>query len=152
MFCCDGSSFGNTSAAGFGVVVRDHDCQVLGTLTGGIGIAFNYTAEVYAIICAMELAIEWCKEKILIVSDSQIVMNEFIHGQIPWFIRSIWKQAVGKFSQIKYNHCYREVNFSADSVAKKGANLAPGERQLYTGRPSSLRRVEMSNVKYHRFC
>ncbi|XP_026459881.1 uncharacterized protein LOC113360600 [Papaver somniferum] len=80
MFCCDGSSLENPGAAGFGVVVREHYCQVLGTLTRGIGIASNYKAQVYAIICAMELATKWCKEKIIIVSDTQTVVNEFVHG------------------------------------------------------------------------
>lgn len=36
MFCCDGSSFGNPGSAGFGVVARDSNCQVIGALTGGI--------------------------------------------------------------------------------------------------------------------
>ncbi|XP_026429021.1 uncharacterized protein LOC113324983 [Papaver somniferum] len=36
MLCCDGSSFVNHGSAGFGVVVRDSQCQVVGTLTGGI--------------------------------------------------------------------------------------------------------------------
>ncbi|XP_026410283.1 uncharacterized protein LOC113305463 [Papaver somniferum] len=38
MFCCDGSSFGNPGSAGFGVVVIDSNCQVLGALSGGIGV------------------------------------------------------------------------------------------------------------------
>ncbi|XP_026459412.1 uncharacterized protein LOC113360078 [Papaver somniferum] len=58
MFCCDGASIGNPRAAAFGVVIRDHLSQVLGVISGGIGIAINYIAEVYAIICAVELEVE----------------------------------------------------------------------------------------------
>ncbi|XP_026383639.1 uncharacterized protein LOC113279149 [Papaver somniferum] len=59
IFCCDGASFGNPGSAGFGVVVRDSNCQVLGALSGGIGIASNYLAESYGIMCALELAVQW---------------------------------------------------------------------------------------------
>ncbi|XP_026399979.1 uncharacterized protein LOC113295864 [Papaver somniferum] len=74
MFCCDGSSFGNPGAAGFGVVVRTSDCQVAATLSGGIGIASNYLAESYGVICAMELADQWNMKKIIIVSDLKTVI------------------------------------------------------------------------------
>lgn len=47
---CDGSSFGNPSNAGFGIVVKDNSCQVLGTMAGGIGIATNFNTEVYHVL------------------------------------------------------------------------------------------------------
>ncbi|XP_026459246.1 uncharacterized protein LOC113359893 [Papaver somniferum] len=74
MFCCDGSSFGNPGSAGFGVVVKDPACQVVGTLTGGIGVASNYLAETYGVMCALELEIQWSMQSIIIVSDSKIVL------------------------------------------------------------------------------
>ncbi|XP_026383891.1 uncharacterized protein LOC113279413 [Papaver somniferum] len=58
LFCCDGVSVDNVGAAGFGVVVRDHLCQVVGALAGGIGITTNYIAEIYDVVCAAELAEE----------------------------------------------------------------------------------------------
>ncbi|XP_026378793.1 uncharacterized protein LOC113273259 [Papaver somniferum] len=147
----DGSSFGNPGNVDFWVIVRDHDCQVLDTLTGGIGIASNFIAELYAVICALELEIEWGKQKVIIVSDSKSVVNVFNQKEVPWFIRGRWKKVVRKLSIIKYLHCYREVNFSADGIAKKGASLAAGERHICIGRPSSLISVEMPDVKYYRF-
>ncbi|XP_026436151.1 uncharacterized protein LOC113334014 [Papaver somniferum] len=74
--------------AGFGVVVRDHLCQVICTLTGGLGITTNYIAEVFAITCAAELAVEWKLGNIILISDSQTVINEFTSGKIPWFIKN----------------------------------------------------------------
>ncbi|XP_026459629.1 uncharacterized protein LOC113360324 [Papaver somniferum] len=44
------------SGDGFGVVVRDSECQVVATLSGGIRVASNYLAETYGVI-AMELAV-----------------------------------------------------------------------------------------------
>ncbi|XP_026417561.1 uncharacterized protein LOC113313051 [Papaver somniferum] len=151
MFCCDGSSFGNPGSTGFGVVVRDSACQVLGTLFGGIGVASNYLAESYGIMCALEMAIQWSMQKIIIVSDSKSVLAEFAQGRVSWFLKGRWHMATRKLKQIKYQHCYSEVKFSADCMAKKGALLVAGERQIHMGRPQCLPRVEIPNVEYFRF-
>ncbi|XP_026399366.1 uncharacterized protein LOC113295231 [Papaver somniferum] len=151
MFCCDDSSFGNPGSAGFGVVVRDSACQVLGTLSGGIGIASNYLAESYGIMCALELAVQWNLQKIIIVSYSKSVLAEFAQGRVPWFLKGRWLLATSKIKKIQYKHCYREINFSADCMAKKEALLTAGERQIHMGRPQCLPRVEMPDVDYFRF-
>ncbi|XP_026451895.1 uncharacterized protein LOC113352267 [Papaver somniferum] len=151
MFCYDGSSFGNPGSAGFGVVARDSNCQVIGTLTGGIGVATNYLAETYGVMNSLELAVEWKLQDIIIVSDSKTVLAEFAQGKIPWFLKGRWKIEQGKVSRIRYHHCYREVNFSANGIAKKGASLAAGVRLLHIGRPPYLPRIEMPDVDYFRF-
>ncbi|XP_026416351.1 uncharacterized protein LOC113311766 [Papaver somniferum] len=58
LFCCDGTSIGNPGAAGFRVLIRDHLCQVLGAMEGGIATTTNYIAEVYAVVCAAEMAVK----------------------------------------------------------------------------------------------
>ncbi|XP_026419623.1 uncharacterized protein LOC113315575 [Papaver somniferum] len=151
MLCCDGSSFGNPGSVGFGVVVRDSRCQVVRTLAGGIGVASNYLAEAYGVMCALELEIQWCMFKVIVVSDSKTVLADFAQGKIPWFLQGRWKITMQKISEIRYQHCYREVNFSADCTAKRGASLAAGTRQLHVGRPNWLPRIEMPNVDYYRF-
>ncbi|XP_026459328.1 uncharacterized protein LOC113359988 [Papaver somniferum] len=152
MFCCDGASFGNPGAAGFGVVMRNHLCQVIGILSGGICITTNFVAENYAVLCAAELAGEWELQNIIISSDFKTVIEGFLKGQVPWFIRMRWQKAVKKISSIVFQHGFREVNFSADAAAKKGACLAAGKRQLTIGRPNFLIRLEMPGVEYFRFC
>ncbi|XP_026399810.1 uncharacterized protein LOC113295698 [Papaver somniferum] len=114
MFCCDGASIGNPGISAFGIVIRDHLSQVLGVITGGIGIATNYIAEVYAVISAVELAVEW---------------------KMPWFVKKRWQKAMKHIQSIIFLHSYRETNFAADTAAKKGARLAVGQRQIYHGRP-----------------
>ncbi|XP_026419843.1 uncharacterized protein LOC113315808 [Papaver somniferum] len=119
MFCCDGSSLGNLGAAGFGVVVRDHVCQVLEVLSGGIGTGTNYIAEVYAVVCAAELAVEWGLKNIVLCSDSKSVIGNFSQGNVPWFLHMRWIKATSKISSIIYLHSFREANFSADSELKE---------------------------------
>ncbi|XP_026459016.1 uncharacterized protein LOC113359634 [Papaver somniferum] len=152
LFCCDGASFGNPGAAGFGIVIRDHLFQVLGTLSGGIGVASNYITEVYVVICAAELAVTWDLKNIIINSYSKTLITEFAENKMPWFVRIRWHKAVKKLNSITFCHCFREVNFSADTAAKRGAKLAAGERQLHYGRPNFLTRIEMPNIEYYRFC
>ncbi|XP_026429049.1 uncharacterized protein LOC113325021 [Papaver somniferum] len=142
---------GGMRITGFGVVVRDSNCQVLGALTGGIGVASNYLAESYGVMCALELAVQWDMLKIIVVSDSKTVLAEFAQGKVPWFLKGRWSIATRKLNLIRYQHCYREVNFSADNMAKKGASFAAGVRQIHLGRPQCLPRVEMPMFEYYRF-
>ncbi|XP_026398927.1 uncharacterized protein LOC113294765 [Papaver somniferum] len=90
LFYCDGASVGNPRAAGFGIVVRNHLCQVVGGMAAGIGIATNYIAETYVVVCAAELTVEWGKKHIIISSDSKTVISEFARNQLPWFTRMRW--------------------------------------------------------------
>ncbi|XP_026383989.1 uncharacterized protein LOC113279508 [Papaver somniferum] len=153
MFCCDGASFGNPEAAGFGVVIRDHLCQVLGVISGGIGIATNYIAEVYEIICVVELAVEWQIQEVILNSDSKTVVTEFAGNKMPWFVRMIWNKAIAKIHSLQFRKNFRETNFSADTAAKKGALLAAGQREIYYGRPSFfLSRIELPDIAYYRMC
>ncbi|XP_026417309.1 uncharacterized protein LOC113312788 [Papaver somniferum] len=152
LFCCDGASIGNPGVAGFGIVVRDHLCQVIGTLTCGLGTTTNYIAEVYPVVCAAELAVFWKCQRIIIRSDSQSVITEFKKQQVPWFLKARWMKALKHLQEIMFEHCFREANFSADTTAKRGALLLAGERQCHTGRPDFLKRIEMPGVEYFRFC
>ncbi|XP_026398925.1 uncharacterized protein LOC113294763 [Papaver somniferum] len=152
MFCCDGASVGNPGCAGFGVVIRDHLCQVLGVITGGNGIATNYIAEVYVVICVVEMAVTWGLQKILLCYDSKTVITEFENNKMPWFVRMRWYKARKQIQEICFLHNYRETKFAADTAAKKGAEMHAEQRQVYTGRPSFFTRVEYPNVDYYITC
>ncbi|XP_026383906.1 uncharacterized protein LOC113279425 [Papaver somniferum] len=132
MFCCDGASLGNPGAVGFGIVIRNHSTQVFGAITGGLGIATNYIAEVYAVVNAAELVVDWKLQNIIIKSYSKTVSDQFEQDQIPWFVRTRWRNATKRISVIRLAHSFREINFSADCAAKKGASLQAGERNIYS--------------------
>lgn len=57
MLRCDGASLGNPGNSGFGYICRDHNCHVLGSMAGGIGIATNFFGEILAVVYAGEWAI-----------------------------------------------------------------------------------------------
>ncbi|XP_026428241.1 uncharacterized protein LOC113324121 [Papaver somniferum] len=114
---------------GFGIIARDSNCQVIGTLSGGVGITSNFIAEIYAVLCALEWATFLQLKKIIVRSHSKAVIILANNNRVPW-----------------------EINFSADSLAKKGATLAAGERICHFGRPQTLKRIEMPDTPYYRFC
>ncbi|XP_026383258.1 uncharacterized protein LOC113278707 [Papaver somniferum] len=151
LFCCDGSSFGNPGSAGFGIIARDNECQVIGTLIGGLAITTNFIAELYAILCALKWAVCSNCKKVIVQSDSLTVINLFKQENAPWFIRSRWVKVLQGFEDIQFYQVFREVNFFADSLDKKGARLNAGERIVHMRRPSFIKRIEMPGVVYHRF-
>ncbi|XP_026430547.1 uncharacterized protein LOC113327585 [Papaver somniferum] len=152
LFCCDGSSFGNPGEAGFGIIARSSSCEVIRTISGEIGNATNYIAEVLAVICALERAFELKASKVIIRSDSKTVVNNFCNDCIPWMFKARWMNAKQKLEHIIFEHCFREVNFSTYDLSKRGAGLRAGERIIHNGRPIFLKRIEMPNIVYYRIC
>ncbi|XP_026443762.1 uncharacterized protein LOC113343877 [Papaver somniferum] len=143
---------GNPGNAGFGIIARNHYFQVVRIISGGIGVATNYIAEVLAVVGAAEWAVLLKCKYIIIRSDSAAVIGDFKKGDIPWFVRVRWLKACSSLIDVHYEHCYRELNFLADNLAKEGAKLRAGDQIHQSGRPSFLIRIEMHDVEYYMFC
>ncbi|XP_026445236.1 uncharacterized protein LOC113345776 [Papaver somniferum] len=50
MLCCYGAARGNPGVAGAGLVARDHDANVIGAMSIGLGVMTNYIDEISGII------------------------------------------------------------------------------------------------------
>ncbi|XP_026459371.1 uncharacterized protein LOC113360034 [Papaver somniferum] len=150
-FRCDGASFGNPGNAGFGIIARDSNCQVIGTLSGGVRITTNFIAEIYAVLYALEWAVYLHLKKDIIRSDSKAIIILADNNRAPWYIRARWQAVIKQFEDVIFQHCYRKINFSADSLAKKDATLTAGERICHLGRPQTLKRIETPDTPYYRF-
>lgn len=151
LLCCDGASSGNPGNAGAGNVARGPDCSVLGAQSLGLGVNTNYMAEIYAAISGLEWSVQWGFRRVLVRTDSASVVQAFINGSIPWFVRQRWLAACASYDSIRFEHAYREINFAADTMAKRGCNLALGITESYVGRPSFLHSVEGPGSTYYRF-
>ncbi|XP_026399703.1 uncharacterized protein LOC113295587 [Papaver somniferum] len=121
--CCDGAARGNPGVAGAGVVARDEHCLVLGAMSIGLGVKTNYLAELYGIIVGLEWAMQWGFSRICIRSDSMGVVEAFKNNSIPWFARNRWILICRHYTSIRFIHTFREVNFSADAMEKRGCLL-----------------------------
>ncbi|XP_026433067.1 uncharacterized protein LOC113330473 [Papaver somniferum] len=59
-----------------------------------------------------------------------------------------WSEVSSNFEAIRFEHTFREANFSADNMAKRGCDLPNEERRHYTGRPDFLNSVEYPNFGF----
>ncbi|XP_026452755.1 uncharacterized protein LOC113353326 [Papaver somniferum] len=148
LICCDGAAKGNPGAAGIGFIGRKSDGSCLGAGSGGLGISTNYIAEVMALVAAGEWAVSKHLLNVIFSLDSKAVIMAFSSDKIPWIVRNRWRRVVSSLGTITFRHSYREVNFSADSLAKKETTLNRGEVILYDGRPTFLGIIEQEDSHY----
>ncbi|XP_026410786.1 uncharacterized protein LOC113306012 [Papaver somniferum] len=151
LFCCNGTAIGDPGLEGFGIIARDHESNVIGTISVGLGMDSSYIDKSFAVVWAIEWAINLKCDKIIIRSDSKTVIEDFQEESIQWCFKTRWLRAKSCLVQICYEHCYKETNFSADSLAKKGVKLQMREIEHHAGRPAHLIKIEMPNRKYYRF-
>lgn len=72
----DGASIGNPGPAGVGVVVEDGDGNVILTVSKPIGNVTGNAAEYMALIEALKVAVRYDAERIIINSDSELVVKQ----------------------------------------------------------------------------
>ncbi|XP_026378615.1 uncharacterized protein LOC113273060 [Papaver somniferum] len=124
LICCDGALKSNPGLAGFGFVARVNSGECVGAASGGIGLATNYLAEVMALIVAGEWAISKFFQQVYFILDSKAVIVAFSNNKVPWIVQSRWERIRRLIPYITFKHSYRETNFSADNMAKKGVLLS----------------------------
>ncbi|XP_026452140.1 uncharacterized protein LOC113352542 [Papaver somniferum] len=151
LLCCDGASKGNPGVAGFGFIGRNDSGDCVIAMSGGLGVATNYYAEIMVVLYAGECAIQHGHFLLIFRSDSQSVIEAFRSMKVPWFGISRWKKICEKALDWRFIHSYREVNFSADTMAKRGANLQRGECISYNHRPPFLTQMENGQQIYYKF-
>ncbi|XP_026411069.1 uncharacterized protein LOC113306335 [Papaver somniferum] len=134
-------SFFKIGNAGLGVIARDCNSQVIGTLTGGIDVALSSIAGEYAILCALEWAAFLECTNIIIQSDSITAIECFKSNEIPWYIRARWKKASMKLVEVAFIQCPKEINFTTNNLEQIGVVLNAGERIIHSGRPHFLKRI-----------
>ncbi|XP_026435090.1 uncharacterized protein LOC113332795 [Papaver somniferum] len=152
LFCFNGTALGDPGLAGFGTISRDHDGAVIGTISGGLGIASSYIAKSFSVIWAIEWANKLKCDKIIIRADLNSVVTDFQKGTVPWCFKTRWIKAKSSLSQLCYELCYKETNFSSDSLSKRGAQMQMGQVEHHIGKPAHLITIEMPNRKYYRIC
>lgn len=66
----------------------------------------------------------WGFRQICIRSDSFGAVEAFKNDNLPWFARQRWAAVSRHYDTISFIHTYREANFSADAMAKRGCSLS----------------------------
>ncbi|XP_026447406.1 uncharacterized protein LOC113347927 [Papaver somniferum] len=130
LLCCDGSSRGNP---------------------GGLGVSTNYYAEIFAVLIAGEWALIHGFNKLVFKTDSKVFISDFQGNTLPWFAITRWERICEASISWEFTHSYREVNFSADTMAKRGSVLCRGEQSIYGQKPDFLGCLEDPNQVYFTF-
>ncbi|XP_026410456.1 uncharacterized protein LOC113305653 [Papaver somniferum] len=141
LICCDGASRGNPSISGYGFICRTESGEVLCAEAGGLGIATNFIDEVLAIIKSIEWAVKNGWFHILIQSNSQSTIRAFQLGNLPWIVLARWYRLKTLIISLQFRNGFREINFSADSLAKKGCMMCLGQSIRYLMCPPFLSRL-----------
>ncbi|XP_026452161.1 uncharacterized protein LOC113352566 [Papaver somniferum] len=130
LICCDGASKGNPGNAGLGFVARNDNGVCLRAASGELGIATNYLAEVMALIVAGARVVQKKYKKVCFILDSKEILLAFSNDKIPWIVVNRWNNIRKHISEITFIHSYREINFFADKMAKKGASCKRNNYKL----------------------
>lgn len=123
----DGAARGNPGPAGIGVVVTDGRGRTVAEIAEGIGPATNNVAEYRAVLAGLEAAAEHGARKVLVRSDSRLLVEQ-LSGRFrvknPRLIRLHEKaRALMKgFREVAFEHVPRERNKDADRLANRGVD------------------------------
>ncbi|OVA19111.1 Ribonuclease H domain [Macleaya cordata] len=114
-----------------------------------LGVCTNFVVEALAFIFGLEWAKDMGWSNIWITSDSQVAIRCFVEEKVPWFILPRLNN-VRQNLTLKFSSVFRENNFAADTLSKRGALLPPGIKDTFDHRPVFLA-VENPNTCYFRF-
>jgi len=120
----DGASRGNPGEAGIGIVIKDPSGNKIKEHKEYVGKRTNNEAEYLALIKGLHLALSYCKKRVIIVSDSELIVKQR-NGQYKTKKKHLKGLAskVGKlqsmFGKVDYKHVERELNKDADRLANE---------------------------------
>jgi hypothetical protein len=90
----DGASKGNPRPIGYGAVIRNNKGEILHITAGNLGHNTNNAAEVWGLLCGLQVATEQELFPIITEGDSQIVINllsHFLNGVDPEKLSLRWR-------------------------------------------------------------
>ena len=124
----DGGSRGNPGPAASGFILSDKDGNPLLEKGLFLGTKTNNEAEYTALVKALEAALQFGAEKIMVFGDSELLVKQ-INGQYrvkSEKILPLYEQATGflaQFKKWKVQHVYRDKNKIADGLVNEALDL-----------------------------
>uniref|UniRef100_A0A2N9G757 RNase H type-1 domain-containing protein n=1 Tax=Fagus sylvatica TaxID=28930 RepID=A0A2N9G757_FAGSY len=148
----DGAIFSNTNEAGLGVIIRNDQGEVMGSLSQRVPFPHSVEAvEAYAARCAIQFAKDLGIMKIDLEGDSRIIVDALLHaGPCSTFYGHIIediKQIAKAFSSVQFKHVKRDGNTLAHLLAKR-ARLNTSLEIWMESVPPELVSILCSDVSY----
>ena len=125
----DGGARGNPGPAGYGVVIRDAEGNLLDELHGALGVATNNVAEYRALVAGLQQAAELQVGEVEVVSDSELLVKQ-MNGEYRVkneALRELSLQAARLARQVgnvRYTAVRREQNELADRLVNEALDAA----------------------------
>jgi ribonuclease HI len=129
----DGAARGNPGAAGCGAAICDEHGAAVKALSRYLGHATNNVAEYEALLMGLAALIQLSKKKILVQSDSQLLMWQ-LNGECrvkDEKLKILFQRALvllRQFDAYRIVHVRRESNKLADRLANQGIDDAFKQR------------------------
>ncbi|KAF6167534.1 hypothetical protein GIB67_031735 [Kingdonia uniflora] len=123
-------AMGSPGIAGTDAIARNHNGEVIGVLSHGVGIKTLFYTECEAVIGALFWAVQRSWNYIWIEADFQSMIQSFSRNQVPWHHRARWNKIEKSFLTLRFSHCCKVANFSAIQVAKRSRYL-PADGPLF---------------------
>jgi len=130
----DGGARGNPGPAGYGVIIRDADGNVVDELHGALGVATNNIAEYNGLLAALRWAKDHGHTHVHIKADSLLLVEQMRGnykvknaGLQPLHAKArLLSYEIGR---VTFEHVRRELNKDADRLS----NLGMDESEETTG-------------------
>ena len=121
----DGGARGNPGPAGYGVVIRDADGNMLDELHGALGVATNNVAEYNGLLAALRWAKEHGHTAMHVKADSLLLVEQMRGnykvkhpGLQPLHARA--RLLAHEIGRVTFEHVRREFNKDADRLSNLG--------------------------------
>ena len=121
----DGGARGNPGPAGYGVVIRDAEGNLLDELHGALGVATNNVAEYNGLLAALRWAKEHGHTDVHIKADSLLLVEQMRGnykvknaGLQPLHAKA--RLLAYEIGRVSFEHVRRELNKDADRLSNLG--------------------------------
>lgn len=125
----DGACAGNPGPMGIGGIIETTEKETMHTFSESVGHGTNNEAEYMAVIAALGYVIALNPESVLLMSDSQLVVNQvngvyaINHAHLARLCSKVRQLSQALGCKVKFSWVPREKNGKADAFASKAIGM-----------------------------
>ncbi|GLJ07102.1 hypothetical protein SUGI_0058280 [Cryptomeria japonica] len=127
---------GNPRAAGYGCIVRKDTKDIMGSVSGNMGIDSNNEVEAMALAKGLRFCVDNGFTPVEIEGDSQIIINATKNNSTPNWKRHRYlvdiAMHLNQFQNYRISHTLHEANKTTDYLANVGVSLESYTKKILT--------------------
>ncbi|XP_059070960.1 uncharacterized protein LOC131862049 [Cryptomeria japonica] len=132
----DGATKGNSGVTGYGCIVRKATGDIMGSVSGNMGIASNNEVEAMALARGLRFCVDNGFTSMEVEGDSQIIINAIKNNLTPnWKLRCYLADItmhLNQFQNYTIFHAFHEENKVADYLANVGVSMEKCTENILT--------------------